>query len=529
MHDSPLNPPRWRLAMLADELTGPLRQLRIAMRAQEALIVYAPHRSTTRVIASDPHTESAFLPEEPVHMAVRWRKAPWTEQRLRVTSAMRLLAVDFDRALALPFADSRGRGLVILGSAAPVDDAALATVQRFAREIDAQRSRIDQTRHRDIDRAYRVVARAATSDLSLERVFDITLAAARDLLDGDVAYLSLPVDDDYFAFTRTLGIQTGRFRDLRVGLGEGLGGAARETGHPVRSLNYQTDSNLRSAPREETRSEGLYSALAAPVHDHGNVEAVLYVASRRPRAYSEDDERVLADFANATMLGLDRSDLDESRQEMVREQERARLAQTLHDDLVRRLTQIGFAAEELKHQPMGVNESQVATISASVNECMSIVRGELRILLQDARNQDSTLNAVAERIFKVPALSGMRRIADFATGGMGSVAHLRVPTDIADAMCAVGQEAVFNAENHSKGSQCQVSFDVQPGKCVMSISDNGTTFPGESPGSGHYGLDFIKREVRKVGGDVAFLPSASGGVDVRASFPTDTWQKEQHD
>jgi signal transduction histidine kinase len=526
MHDSPLNPPRWRLAMLAEELTGPLRQLRVSMRAQEAIILYAPRGSTIRVIASDPLTESAFMPEEPVQLGARWRTGPWTEQRIRVTSLMRPAVKDFERALAIPFADSRGRGLVILGSAAPVDAAALATVKRFAREIDVQRSRIDQTRHRDIDRAYRVVARAATSDLSLDRVFDITLAAARDLLDGDVAYLSLPVDDDYFAFTRTLGIQTGKFRDLRVGLGEGLGGAARERGRPVRSLNYQADHNLRSAPREETRSEGLYSALAVPVQDHGNVEAVLYVASRRPRAYSEDDERVLADFANATMLGLDRSDLDESRREMVREQERARLAQTLHDDLVRRLTQIGFAAEELKHQPTGVNQSQAASISASVSECMSIVRGELRDLLQDARNQDTTLNAVAERIFKVPAMSGMRRIADFATGGRGSVAHLRVPADIADAMCAVGQEAVFNAENHSKGSQCHVSFDVQPGVCVMSVSDNGTTFSGESPGSGHYGLDFIRREVRKVGGHVEFLRSADGGLDVRASFPAETWQKE---
>jgi hypothetical protein len=277
MHDSPLNPPRWRLAMLADELTGPLRQLRIAMRAQEALIVYAPHRSTTRVIASDPHTEPAFLPEEPVHMAVRWRKAPWTEQRLRVTSAMRLLAVDFDRALALPFADSRGRGLVILGSAAPVDDAALATVQRFAREIDAQRSRIDQTRHRDIDRAYRVVARAATSDLSLERVFDITLAAARDLLDGDVAYLSLPVDDDYFAFTRTLGIQTGKFRDLRVGLGEGLGTpSARSTTKPIpifARLPGKRHAARVSIPRWRLRCTTTATwkpCSTSPAGDHGH-------------------------------------------------------------------------------------------------------------------------------------------------------------------------------------------------------------------------------------------------------------------
>ncbi len=200
----------------------------------------------------------------------------------------------------------------------------------------------------------------------------------------------MPVDDNYFVFTRTLGINTDPFRDLRVGSGEGLGGAARETGHPIRSLNYEEDRNLRAAMREETRGEGINSALAVPVRDGGNVEAVLYVASRRPRAYSEDDERVLADFANAALLGLDRSNLDESRREVVRDQERARIAQSLHDDLVRRLTQIGFAAEELEYQSTGDSRSRAASISASVDECMSLVRDELRHLLQSERASECT-------------------------------------------------------------------------------------------------------------------------------------------
>ncbi|MGW5145789.1 GAF domain-containing protein [Rhodococcus koreensis] len=516
----PEDSPRWKLSMLAEELAEPLRLLRVSMKAREAVIIYAPSGGPLRVIASEPLGGSVFTPEEPVRSNIQWSPVAATARHVRLTSLMRPVSLDFDRALILPFADGHGHGEVILGSAAALDAETLATVRRFARDIDALRARVHETRHRDLDRAYRVVARAATSDVSLDRVFDITLAAARNLLEGDVAYLSLPVDDNYFVFTRTLGINTDPFRDLRVGSGEGLGGAARETGHPIRSLNYEEDRNLRAAMREETRGEGINSALAVPVRDGGTVEAVLYVASRRPRAYSEDDERVLADFANAALLGLDRSNLDESRREVVRDQERARLAQSLHDDLVRRLTQIGFAAEELEHQSTGDSRSRAASISASVDECMSLVRDELRHLLQSDRASECTLGDVAERVFAVPSVSGMSRTADFSSGGVsGAGMHVRVPADIGEAMCRVGQEAVFNAENHSKGDRCSMSFEVHPGVCVMSVSDDGRSFDAHEPFEGHYGIEFMKREARKVGGEVRFDRTPSGGLSVTASFP----------
>ncbi|MFK0005065.1 GAF domain-containing protein [Paenarthrobacter sp. NPDC090522] len=488
------------------------------------MIVYAHAGEPTRIIACDSLGDQGFLPDEPVRLELKWKAEAWTERRVTLRSLMTSAWAQLQQVLVLPFSDDLGRGAVLLGSATTLDSAKNVGVDEFVREFTTLRAGVDATRHRDIDRAYRAVARAATSDLSLDKVFDITLAAARNLLEGDVAYLSLPVDDEYFAFTRTLGITTDVFRDLRVGLGEGLGGAARELGKPVRSLNYEADRHLRSAPRVETRTEGLYSALAVPVQDRGRVEAVLYVASRKPHAYSQNDEAVLADFASAALLGLNRSALDESRRELVREQERARLAQKLHDDLVRRLTHIGFAAAQLEHDPDRNGRSHAQAITTSVGECMTLVRDELRDLLSELQDRESTLQMVADRIFDVPALSGMRRMASFTKDGYDGSPVVRIPTDVADAMCKVGQEAVFNAENHSHGTICDLNFDVQEGHCVMTVSDNGSSFNDAGARGGHYGIEFMKREVGRVGGEVQFTASESGGFAVRASFPIGTSQ-----
>ncbi|WP_424809836.1 GAF domain-containing protein [Rhodococcus sp. 27YEA15] len=472
------------------------------------------------MIAAEPL--ASFIPEEPVRSNIRWSPVASTGRHVRLTSLMRPITLDFDRALTLPFADNRGRFVVVMGSATEVTGAeSHAEIRHFAREVGAIRARIHETRHREIDHAYRIVARAATSDISLERIFDITLAAARNLVDGDVAYLSLPVDDDHFAFVRTLGINTNRFRHLRVGPGEGLGGMARETGSPARTLNHEEYCKFHAAMSEETYEEGINSALAVPVHDNDNdnLEAILYVASRRMRAYSDADEQVLVAFANAALLGLDRSNLDESRREAVRDQERARLAQTLHDDLVRRLTQIGFAAEEIGTSLTGKNKSAAATISASVSECMSIVRDELHNLLQSDQTGGSTLGEVAEKIFSVPSLSGMKRSVDYLPHMGREYVNIRISEDIADAMCKVGQEAVFNAETHSGGNSCKLTFGIRNGMCEMTVTDNGNSHDTAISPKGHYGIEFIRREVRRVGGEVQFTNSYLGGLEVRSRFP----------
>ncbi|MFF2027361.1 hypothetical protein ACFVW2_37030, partial [Streptomyces sp. NPDC058171] len=123
--------------MLAEELAEPLRLLRVSMKAREAVIIYAPSGGPLRVIASEPLGNSVFTSEEPVRSNIQWSPVAATARHVRLTSLMRPVSLDFDRALILPFADGHGHGEVILGSAAALDAETLATVRRFARDIDA--------------------------------------------------------------------------------------------------------------------------------------------------------------------------------------------------------------------------------------------------------------------------------------------------------------------------------------------------------------------------------------------------------
>lgn len=122
--------------MLADELAERLRILRVSVQASEAVIVYAPRGGALRVIAAEPLADAVFTPEEPVQSSLRWTPTASTVRHVRLTSLMRPVTLEFDRALMLPFADHHGRGAVILGAARATSADALATMRHFAREID---------------------------------------------------------------------------------------------------------------------------------------------------------------------------------------------------------------------------------------------------------------------------------------------------------------------------------------------------------------------------------------------------------
>ncbi|MGA4670801.1 GAF domain-containing protein [Propionibacteriaceae bacterium Y1923] len=507
---------RWHPDALADELAEPLHNLRLGQFASDAVVVFAPHRQPPRVVAWDSPLAPLFTVDEPVELNVRWPRRPASCREVSIASTMRPVTLDFDSAVVIPFTTDTGRGLVLFGSSPHPDEAAAGQVQEFSRQLDDLRRELGATRHADVDRAYRTVARAASSELAPDQVFDVTLAAARLLVGAEVAYLGLPVDDENFYFHRSLGIRTRDFLDLRVAWGEGLGGAARALERPVRSLSYRDDTNLHRAPVQETLAEGIVSALAVPVRDRGPVEAVLYVASRRPRAYSEDDERILADFASATHLGLDRADLETARTARIREQERARIARSLHDDLIRRLTSIGFAADSLQERVGDDLAGQVAAITEDLGAAMALVRGELRDLVAHNDDHDQGLDEVAERILAVPSLGSMTRATSFA--GPLVADQARVSPEVAEAMTRVGQEAVFNSETHSGGTRCSVSFDIAAHRCTMSITDDGSG-QLDHPREGHYGMDLIRREVQRVGGTVSFEAGPTGGFEVHANFP----------
>lgn len=511
------------LQAIDDALRPILDEIRELLAADVALVVYEARRSgPPHVVLSG--TAEWFLHNEPVvvNQALP-RHEPASLVELEIRSKLRRHAVRLGVCMVVPWRDAFGAGAVLVGtSGSPVRDPATladeglrkhyrATIARALRQ--ARQSGSVQL-NRSLRGAARLVAEAAVDGPNVPAVLSAVLTSARDLLRSEVAYLAVPDGGaGTFVFDQVLGIRTPAFRSLRVQLGQGLGGLARELGKPVRSANYAADVRLQAAPVSETRDEGIVSAMAVPVLVGRETAAVLYVGDRRMRAFTPVDEDLLEEFAGHASLGLRRRLSERHRAEVVERSVRERVAYDLHDSVVRGLVTIGFEAEQAGFSATDPDTAtRLAAIAHAAEACLARLRGELGALVVAGRGMRAS--EVLDRIDALPD-RGVPRSLELEGDDVDVV------RGVADALVRVGQEAVANAEQHSGGDRLAVRVVTDTAGVVsLQVTDNGT-FDEAARGvaAGHFGMRAMRSAVSQLGGSLVVHPADGGGTVVHATIP----------
>ncbi|MEU6546065.1 GAF domain-containing protein [Streptomyces sp. NPDC046859] len=146
----------------------------------------------------------------------------------------------------------------------------------------------------------------------LDAVLQAIVQRARSLLGTDVAYLSLndPARGDTYMRV-TEGSVAARFQQLRLGMGEGLGGLVAQTARP-----YVTDDYFKDARFQHTlaidagvRDEGLVAILGVPLTLGHHVIGVLFAADRRARVFEREQIALLGSFAALAAAAIDTANL----------------------------------------------------------------------------------------------------------------------------------------------------------------------------------------------------------------------------
>lgn len=150
------------------------------------------------------------------------------------------------------------------------------------------------------------------TDLAASRDLDQVLRAivhrARLLLGTDTAYLTLPDEaagDTYMRVTD--GSVSPLFQNLRLNLGDGLGGLVAQTARPYATPDYRTDERFRHTGRIDAgvAEEGLVAILGVPLLLGRQVVGVLFAADRQPRAFAPDQVALLCSLAAHAAIALD--------------------------------------------------------------------------------------------------------------------------------------------------------------------------------------------------------------------------------
>ncbi|MFE6281136.1 helix-turn-helix domain-containing protein [Streptomyces sp. NPDC057877] len=146
----------------------------------------------------------------------------------------------------------------------------------------------------------------------LDAVLQAIVQRARSLLGTDVAYLSLNDPERGDTYMRvTEGSVAARFQQLRLGMGEGLGGLVAQTARPYVTDDYFKDHRFQHTTSIDggVRDEGLVAILGVPLMLGHHVIGVLYAADRRARVFEREQIALLGSFAALAAAAIDTANL----------------------------------------------------------------------------------------------------------------------------------------------------------------------------------------------------------------------------
>lgn len=200
------------------------------------------------------------------------------------------------------------------------------------------------------------------------------------------------------------------------------------------------------------------------------------------------------------------------------EQERARIAQDLHDDLGATLTQIRFlsALESHDAQLPEATRSQMSQISEKSREMVTSL-DEIVWAVNPANDLlpklANYLCHFAEEFFR-PTPIRCRIDAD------DTLPSALLTSEMRHDLYLVIREAMNNVAKHSQATEAWLRIHYQaPGQLCLAVEDNGRGFqPAAVKGAGN-GLANMRRRMEKIGGRFECAPRPGGGSCCRLFLP----------
>jgi signal transduction histidine kinase len=195
--------------------------------------------------------------------------------------------------------------------------------------------------------------------------------------------------------------------------------------------------------------------------------------------------------------------------------ERRRIAATLHDGIVQELAAASFAVAGTAQDAESRGDAQLAVRLRDAGDAVRTSIGAMRSLLVDIyppRLRDAGL---------LPALRDLAATARVPV-------HLVVDDDLAQALDAPGQEAVFrmtqeclrNAAAHARASAITIWLERHNDDVELTISDDGTGFDADAARpEGHFGLALLTDVARGCGGELAVSTAPGKGTAWRLRMP----------
>ena len=187
--------------------------------------------------------------------------------------------------------------------------------------------------------------------------------------------------------------------------------------------------------------------------------------------------------------------------ELVKLEERQRIARDLHDTLGQKLSLIGLKTD-LASKLITKNPTQAQTELQEIRQTARIALKEVREMVTQMRG-----TRLEDEMFRITQILKAAEI-DFVLEGNPNLTNTSLMTENVLSMCL--KEAVTNVVKHSSATSCSISIEPSRTDLIVQVKDNGIGMIEETVCTKGNGLRGMKERLEFVNGSMEISSSENG-------------------
>jgi len=199
-------------------------------------------------------------------------------------------------------------------------------------------------------------------------------------------------------------------------------------------------------------------------------------------------------------------------------EERERLSQDLHDNLLQSLYAVGMGLELTRQRIQRISRTNAKRLEQSVGQLNNVIR-EVRTFISHVQ---------PPVVLEQPVSEALRTLAgSFMATGAGEIGvtvedeiSLRLSAEQRTHLLAIAKEALSNSIRHTKADKRMVTLRRQGNKIRLQVIDNGRGFLPSRRQTQGMGLQNMRARARKLRGRIAITSVLTQGTTVTLTIPS---------
>ncbi len=290
------------------------------------------------------------------------------------------------------------------------------------------------------------------------------------------------------------------------------------------TIAIQDVSSDRRLPEKLKIGLRLKAVLFVPIWTSEKPQAfIVLLDMQTTRLWGPCEMELIERLANRAAIALVNVNLHHQLELAAALNERQRIAANMHDGLAQTLSLLGLRVDRMQDLVRDGSvleaEEAVCEIREAVNNATKEVRRSIASLQEAPRPARALQDLLKDLLEQSQSEDGPELCFD-----PGSSKALFIPSDQADHVIMVVQEALLNAIRHAHAQSVTIRLEETNARFSITIKDDGNGFDPEASNltNEHFGLSIMKARAERIGGNFQIEFSPGGGTRIKLTWTPET-------